>query len=182
MPGITALPPSNSHRVWLDYNDGIHDHSMMLRYDGSVSDASAVVPVFADFLVAIEPQIYLLSIIGVRKANAGSDVTNPITWTGDGSYGTGTMPTVDAPKELSFTGKSPDGHRWRASIFGCKTTIPGTWKFIQGASADLDAARAVLGQAFTDGIICTISKGEAILNLTMPIGQNDHFIVKNRGG
>jgi len=178
---VEPLPAFSTPRVWLDYNDGIHNHSMMLRYPSTTGSVADVLTIMVNFLVAIEPQIYLLNIVGARAAAEGEDVTNPVTWPGDGSYGTGTMPTVDAPKELFFTGKGVDGHRWRASIFGCKTTIPATWKFVQGASADLDAARAVLGQGMTDTLLCTISEIKAILNLAMPISYNDHFVVDARG-
>jgi len=178
---LTTIPEDFTPRVWLNYNDGNNDHSLMLRYNRDDSDPGIVVGVLVDFLVAIEPVIYAVSILGVEGAVEETNVRNPLTWTGDGAYGTGAQPGADAPKQLLWQGKDPEGHRWRASMFGLKLGTPNTYRYNQGDNSDIDAARAVFGQAFTDNKICTINLRKALLVLWTSFNYNNHWGVGARG-
>ena len=176
-----ALPADSTARVFLDYTDGNYDHTIMMRLKLIDSSNAIVMGVMDDLLAALADQLYTLTIQGARYADSGSNVTLPLTWTGSSSYGSGTQAEINAPKELSFTGKSITGHRWHLSLFGLSTAIPDVWKYLPGDQVAFDDAWAILQGAFNSNKICAISGNKVILNADMPVSFNDHFIVQNRG-
>jgi len=179
MPSI-ALPENNTARVWVDYSDGINQHSIQGRYTAGTSSAPGVLAVFASFLAEIDAKLYAISIIGARQAAANSNVTNPISWPGDAGYGTGAMPAVNAPRQVMWEGKDAFGHRWRLSMFGCNFSTPDTYRLNQGDVTEFDAGRAELGTALANGTMCSIAIHNVLLKLFMSVNFNNHFEAKAR--
>jgi hypothetical protein len=176
-----AIDPTNTFRLWVNYNDGKYDHSIQFRYDGSVTSEAEVMTVADDYFTAIAGAAYLIGIGVVEFAGEGTNVRNPVAWTGAATYGTGAMPDVNAPRYIQFTGKDQTGHRWHLEQFGLDFATPATYALGTLDDADIGAAFGVLQAAFTAGTIQSINKHKVLLNPAMPVGFNDHFIVQNRG-
>lgn len=178
---MAALPAHNTSRVWVDYNDGINDHSMMVRWTAASSDSSTALGVLADFFAELDTLLYATTITGARVALVGSDVTNPVVWPGDAGYGTGVMPGANAPRQVMWEGKDNSGHRWKLSLFGMNVTTPNKFRFVQGDDTHLDAARAILGTALSNGTLVSINVKNVLLKLFMSVNFNNHFEAGQRG-
>ncbi len=168
-------------RLFVTYSDGSYDHTLSLRAaadDGGAADVMAVVD---DYLTQLAPKLYLITITQSEVAAIGSNVRNPVTWTGQATYGSGAMPAVNAPRYIEFTGKQGNGRRWHMVQFGLNIATPPTYEFLPTDDADLDAARAVLIDAFAVSQIVGVTGLKVTLNSEVPLGFNDHFIVRARG-
>lgn len=160
---MAPLPSHNTGRIYVDYSDGIHPHTMSLRYPASGS-ASQALTAAAQLLGALAEDSYLITIAGSRFSVAGSDVTNPIDWTGDATYGEGAMPAVNAPRMVSFVWKSIDGRRGRVEYFGIDTPTPGTYRRYELEATWVGPAIATLESASAADYICGISGLAIVLN------------------
>jgi hypothetical protein len=177
---MAALPPENTRRIWVEYFDGVNNHEVMLRGDTDTT-VGELMEVAHDFFTALEPKLYVITIIGVRYAETGSTISNPEVWTGDPSYGTGAMPAINAPREIAFEGRSPDGRLVSYSMFGSSVSTPADYRFSLGEDADLDNARNVLSVAHAAGILCTISGSSAILKTYINFNFNSYWEREARG-
>lgn len=153
---MAALSPSNTARYWLDYSDGANEHSMMFRAVSPASQAT-VKSQIDTFLTQLDTVLYLITILGMRFSLVGSNVTNPTTWTGAATYGTGTMPISNAPRELRFIGRSPDGRRNSVSVYGFDGATPDTYRITSASNPVIEAAILALSNAAAVGVGATIS-------------------------
>lgn len=153
---MAPLPPQSTARVWLDYSDGTNEHSLVARLGDAVSVATAVTNMNA-FMLELAPSLNLLTVIGARAAFDGSNVSNPFTWTGAATYGSGTMPVVNAPRELRFIGRSGDGRRVSVSVYGFSGATPPSYRVSAGVDAAVDDAIDALASASAAGVFLSIS-------------------------
>lgn len=177
---LPALPPSNTRRLWVQYNDNVYDHSFQLRGRTDATAADLMV-VAADFLNALDSALYQIFVLGAEFADVGTNVRNPVTWTGASEYGTAPMPTINAPRELAWEGRSSDGRLTSVSIYGSNVATPADYRFQADESATLTAARAVLVAAADAGIIGTISNARPIWKTYVNFNFNSYYEVKRRG-
>jgi hypothetical protein len=176
-----AIDPRNTFRLWVNYNDSIYDHALQFRYDGDVTSESDVMEVADTYLTALSDNIHTITIGVVEFAGEGTNVRNPVVWGFAASYGSGAMPTVQAPRYVEFTGKDGTGHRWHLTQFGVNITNPDDWVLRGEALGHIDDARSALQTAFNVGTIISINKLKVRVNLEVPVGYNDHFVVQARG-
>lgn len=158
---MAPLPESNTVRIWVDYSDGVNEHSLMARVISPANQAAARLRVH-NFLFALSPSLYLLTITGARVAALGSNVTNPMVWDHNATYGTGVMPVNNAPRELRFIGRSADGRRNSVSVYGFDGTTPDDYRISATENVDVDAAIDQLTDAAAAGVFVTISGGLTI--------------------
>lgn len=152
---MTALPPESTARFWLDYNDAVNDHTLLMRYpDGA--GLSGIQGVMADFLTAIEPTLHAITVIGARWAALGSTVSIPTTWLGSPVYGVGVHPVVSGPLELCYVGRTTGGRMAKWFVYGTKLGVPDSYRFFPGDNADLDAGDLVLRSAGLAGSLLAI--------------------------
>lgn len=153
---MAALPASNTARFWLDYSDGVNEHSMLFRISPTVTlvTIKSQVDAFLDQLGAI---LYTITILGCRVAVVGSNVTNPTPWTGNTTYGTLAMPPEFAPQELRFIGRSTDGRQVSVSAYGFDGAIPATYRITSASNPVIEAAILALSNASALGVGLTIS-------------------------
>lgn len=177
---MPALPPSTTARVWVHYNDGVYNHSIQMRPAAAVP-ASAALAVIQDFLEAIEGALYNISITGVEVAGAGTDVRNPMGWTGAAEYGTGVMPAVNAPRELRWQFRSTDGRQGSLSMFGGNFATPDNYRFLPTVSADYDAGVTVLTNAAVAGQFVTISGLAPVVKNYVSVNFNSYWEAERRG-
>lgn len=134
---MAPLDPTNTPRYFIDYISG-EEHTMMFRCAAPMSPAAFgtfIDDIFSD-LNALMNQI---SIIGVRFAAAGSNVTNPVT-TGLGSttYGVGGVAVgADRSKFLGFQGRSSDGRRVSAQLYSL-ADIESSYRYTPVEAAQVD--------------------------------------------
>lgn len=171
---MAGLPVNNTGRLVLRYNDGVNNHNLLMRFPETVTDA-AVQAVMQDFLAALEPSLYLITIIGLTEYAINSNVGFPVAWTGDASYGSGTMPDVAAPLQLRWEGYSFGGRKVSFSMWGGSFVVPDQYRYQAGAVAAFDDARQVLFDAMGAGTICAIDGIAANMKTYININYNSYW-------
>jgi len=136
--------------------------------------------VAADFFEALDPSMYLLTIGTPTEYEINSTVGFPVAWTGASTYGTGTMPVVNAPRQLRWEGYSLGGHRCSFAMWGGDFTVPNKYRFQAGDNADYTAARAVLVAAMAAGTICAIDGTGANVKSYINVNFNSFWERKAR--
>lgn len=176
---MAPLPSSNTARLYLDYTVGGEDHTQTVRYDGPGNRVPAA-GVLAELWAFLSSELYGTTIQGLRFSIAGSDVTNPMAWPGDPTYGAGSPPAGQQMKFFSIVGKSADGRRVRMEQFGITQAIPSTWRLARGINAAMDDWYDHVQIAHGDFVLCTISELPAIFNLYYNFKYADNDIAKVR--
>lgn len=177
---MAPLPPDTTGRIYVDYVVGGEGHTITARYP-STGDAVTALSTMAEVFAFLDGALYETTIEGARFSVAGSNVTNPITWPGDPSYGTGSPPAGQQMKFISWVGKSPDGRRTRWEVFGISASIPSTWRLAQGINTSIDNARGHVADAGAEESWCGISGLPYLVNPYTNFKYADHEIAKVRG-
>lgn len=177
---MAALPPSNTRRLWVNYNDGVNDHSIMFRGDTDVG-AGDLMTVADDFLTALSPGMYAIIVTSVEFADVGTNIRNPVTWTGSSGYGTGVMPAVNAPREVAWEMRSADGRLGSYSMWGLNFATPAAYRILYGIETEMDDAYAVLVAAHNVGTLCTISGARGVLKTYYNVNFNSYWEEAARG-
>lgn len=121
---MAPLPSNNTGVFYLDYSVSQEDHTLQIRF-GPGSSALEAQSVAQAFLTALEPVMYVNTIIGARVRDVGTNVTYPVPWTGDAVYGSGAGPHYTSGLYLDFVGRSIDGRRCRVALFGVNVVADG---------------------------------------------------------
>lgn len=152
---MAPLPVENTARLFVDYEVANVGHTMQLRLAGGASPIAALdnLAYILGFCSAFLPTSWMVT--GVRLAQAGSTVTNPVNYQSSELYGfVGTggtaLAAVDHPRQLVWVGRSlTSGRRVRLSLYGALVTTPANYRFGPGetvfASAEVIAALNVMG-------------------------------------
>jgi len=151
---MSALPPSNTKRYYLDYQTCGENHTMVMRVDDATTDAEASEH-FGNLLKAMDPLLFELGIVRMRVSNTGSNVTLPAVFTGDTEYGSTDGGPEHVPFAWSFTGKSSDGRLAKVELFGMKAAIGGNYRTMAVDDTSVEGAIAEL--ATTDPVWLSIS-------------------------
>ena len=176
---MAPLPANNTDRYFLDYQVGPEQHTLIMRTDAGFT-ADDAVDAFSDFLTAISSLILLLTINGMRFQAAGSNVSLPVEWTGDPSFGSGAGDAIDTTKYISYVGRGADGHRVRVTVFGVSNPTAGTdYRYQAGENSAADAGRASLSSHLT-GAWQTISSENPVWNNYANVGINAYWRNKTR--
>lgn len=132
---MAPLPHNNTGIFYLDYSTEGHDHVMEVRFGTGSSALEAAG--FADaFLSAVSSQLFLHTIIGARVQDIGTNVSYPVEWDGDATYGAGTEGEYATAIYMSFVGRSLDGRRARIYLFGAKNVAdPGDHNYRYSTAA-----------------------------------------------
>lgn len=147
---MAPLPHNNTGIFYLDYSAEGFDHTMEIRF-GASSSALEAAGVADAFLSAVSGQLFLHTIIGARVQDIGTNVSYPVEWDGDATYGSGTEGAYATAIYMSFVGRSLDGRRCRIYLLGAKNVAdPGdhnyrydtTASWVAGGLAALEALPA----------------------------------------
>lgn len=114
---MAPLPVNSTARFFLDYETSGHPHTLMVRFGTGSSPGDAMTLVH-NFLDALSPLIFLLTVQGARVSNISSGVSFPVTWTGDPTYGSGVGDSTNTAWYLDFVGRGIGGRRARLAVFG----------------------------------------------------------------
>jgi len=132
---MAPLDPTNTARVFLDYETCGENHTAMLRYSalGSVSDCFDI---WQTMLGSMNTFLHQITITGARNAVVGSNITNPVTWTGDATYGGDPGPHYASAQYIDFIGRDVQGRRVRSAFFGAAFLFDGTQDDFRFQAAD----------------------------------------------
>jgi len=121
---MAPLDPTNTGRAFLDYETCGEVHTAMLRFStlGGVADCMDIWHTMLQSMVAF---LYQVTIIGARQAALGSNITNPVVWTGDPTYGGDPGPHYATAQYVDFVGRAPSGRRVRSAFFGAQAYFDG---------------------------------------------------------
>jgi hypothetical protein len=179
---LEPLDPANTARYFLDYTHLDVAHTLIMRENGGnlLSDVQSG---FDAFLTAIAPSCSPIVTVGLRFANEGSNVTNPVDLGGiASSYGTQTENDINRPLQVTFTGRSTDGRKTRVGLFGWVAQTDLSWRISTAESSVVADALEVLGTLTFAGMWVTISGLKVSWHAYMNIAFNDHFVKKARTG
>lgn len=144
---MAPLPPSNTARVFFDYDTGRHLHTVQIRHDTAAGgDIVAVQSRFFDFLTAIQGDLVAgWRLVAMRVAAQGSDITLPVDMSSElANFVGGGQPAISEAAEAlqaTWVGRSPTtGRRVRLSLYGTDQPLPGNFRFGPGETSLASAA------------------------------------------
>jgi len=177
---MAGLPASNTPRLYIDYTVGGEQHTMTYRYPETGSQGAALSTI-VELFAFMDSELYLTSINGARFSEINSNVTNPVAWPGDPTYGTGTPTAGQQMKFFSMVGKDPNGRRWRSEWFGCTEAIPVAWRLAYGINPTMDDMFDHLQAALTATTLCSIGGESVLMREYYNFKYADSEIAKVRG-
>lgn len=177
---MAPLPANNTDCFWLDYNDGQNDHSLQVRFDGEDATVNAVMSSVQDFLIALNPELYAITINGARVRSAGSHITAPVLWTGSPTYGSFAMPADLAPRQICFLGRDGTGRRGRWFMFGWDAAPPQPFRIGITPSTAFDDALTVIRDGQAAEIWLTIAGVAPTMYTYVDINYNSYYEEKSR--
>jgi len=169
---MAPLSPSATIRYKLSYTNGYDTHALVMRAS-AVNNAGAN-SALQDFLAAIEPNLSIISAFELSVAAVGSNLFNPISWSGPSSYGDGPMPVINRPASYSFVGRTPGGRKARIFLYGLSTINDGSWRILTSEDSDVSAAVAELGTH--SGFFLGIDGLAPLWHSYCNVGINDHWL------
>jgi len=108
-------------------------------------DAEAASAFLDSFLTALHDLFFQITIIGLRFQANDTDVSIAVPWGGDPTYGGSAGVAYQTAQYLDFIGRSSDGRRVRAGVFGCTFSEQGdNFRVTPAEQAAVGAALAVL--------------------------------------
>lgn len=178
---MAPISPDNTGRIYVDYLVGGEEHTVVARWLTGIGPVTAL-STMAEVFAFLDPVLYTTAILGARYSVEGSNVTLPITWPGDPSYGAADPSPGKEMLFISMTGKSTLGRRWRIEFFGINITVPAAWRMPLGVNASLDDAREHISTALATGGWVGIDGNGVLVNPYYNFKYADHEIGKARGG
>jgi len=173
---VTALNPNNTERWFYDYTVLGDQHSLMMRAPDTLDAASAGEQIDA-FLTAIAGGLIEITTVGLRVARAGSNITNNEGTVGlAATYGSGAGSAINAPLQVTFVGRSNDGHKARVGIFGWNGQSDASWRMTVVENADVSAGVTFLQAITSSGFFTSISGEPVVWHPYANIGYNDHWV------
>ena len=143
-PSMPPTAPDNTPRYFVDYTVCGFQHTLMCRVDSTVVAADVGATIDALF-TAFDSSIFATTIDDFRFADAGSGVSNPVTWPGASGYGSGAGEPANTADYYDMIGRGPTGKRVRVAIFGATiTTFGGDYRISGAENALVASAIAVL--------------------------------------
>lgn len=175
---MAPLPESNTDRAFLTYRVAGQDHTLMARYDADSATISEVIDGMNDFISAMSALVYNSLFVRFEISAEGSNVRVPATWTGLTEWGGSDADPDEAPLFWSYTGKSLDGRRFRAELFGRGRAQGDNWRI---AAADDSAVAAAIAAINTESAVwLTISGGTPIVNSYANKSVAQHWVKELR--
>jgi hypothetical protein len=177
---MAPLPQNNTARLWVDYNDGENDHSLQVRFLAPDTTLAIAMTYAGEFFEAIEDFLYEITINGARFAAAGSDISLPATWSGASTYGTDPMPTLLAPRETRWVGRTQNGRRVSFSVYGCKYTSPDTFRIVSDGANLPNLGVVLINDASDDGAFVAIDGFRPTMKNYVDVNFNSYWEAEAR--
>jgi hypothetical protein len=152
---VTALNPNNTRRYFLNYSTSAAAHTMMLRTTTAVNAFSASF-IFNDIFTAWASDLSLVTVNSMEMAEKGTNVRNPVLYSGAATFGAAAEVGNLAPRQICFLGRSTDGRRARLFLFGYKGATPTDWRFTVADHAAVGTVYNLLNS--NPGVFLSISE------------------------
>ena len=179
---VTPLPAFSTERWFYDYTVEGDQHALVMRAANPITPAEAAEAIDI-FLTAISGELTTITTVGLRVALEGSNITNPASTTGlSATYGSGSGVVINAPLQVTFVGRSADGHKARVGIFGWNGQTDDSWRMTTTEVAGVAAGVTELNSLSIAGLFVSISGAGVLWKPYANIGYNDHWIKKARTG
>lgn len=178
---MTALDPNNTARVWVDYTDGQFEHTLLVRYNPSVTTPEDTLTSIADLFTQIADSWYQIAVTGARQSAFHSDFSFPATWPGSPTYGGGTMPKVFAPRQFCLLGRTPLGRRVRYFLFGFEGSSPDDYRLARASGNIVDDALLVIEAAQANGQFIGIDGQTPTMYQYVDFNFNNYYEKQARG-
>ena len=177
---MAPLPPNSTSRCWVKYSDGVNEHELMSRFDSNVLSVSDALQFSGDFFEAISDSLYLITIIEARWAEEGSNISLPVTWPAEPTYGDSTMPTVRAPLELRWVGRDQNGKRTSFSVWGGDFSVPDNYRIISSGANLPNLGVIQINTASAAGAMLTISGLRPTMKNYVNVNYNSYWETEAR--
>lgn len=177
---MAPLPQNSTARIWTTYATANAQHVVQARFDESVFTPADAVTEFALLFSDLDSFFYAISIIKAEYAFTGDDVRLPVAWTGSPTYGSGSEPVVNTPREFTISGKDNAGRRWHQSLFGLNVATPDRYRILRG---DANLPDIWINRVDDEAPMwLTISAFTPIFNQYCNVGFNDEWVENLRQG
>lgn len=143
-------------------------------------DMGLVQDAIEEFLINLDPDLYVINVLGLRIAFKGSNITLPTPWTGQMSFGAGSEPPQFMPRFISYVGRSTFGPRWSLKVFGVDKTMPNDFREPLVAATALYNGRGRLQAAFNNGQFVAIDGNPVVVYDYVNWNYNDHWVGEAR--
>ena len=177
---MAPLPENSTDRFWLDYTDGINDHSLLVRFNGEFATVNAVMGSVQGFLEALSPELYTLTIQGARVSAQGSNISVPVPWSGNVTYGQFAMPNELSPRQLCFLGRDGFGRRARWFVFGWDAPPPDPFRIGITPATAFDNALIAIRDGQQESIWLTIAGQVPTMYTYVDVNYNSYYEAKAR--
>ncbi|HKY44547.1 MAG TPA: hypothetical protein VJM50_15770 [Pyrinomonadaceae bacterium] len=178
---MAPLPENNTARLWIDYNDTQNDHSLMVRFLAPDTPLSLAMEHVHNFLTAVSPDFFQLTIQGARFAAQGSNISLPATWTGDSTYGTGTLLAVNAPREVRWVGRTQNARRVSFSLYGADIVTPDTYRIVSSGTNLPNVGVIAINAGSEDGVFVGIDGFRPTMKNYVNVNFNSYWETEARG-
>ena len=153
---MAPLPTNNTAVLFVDYSTCLENHTVQMRY-ASDSSASEAMTALDAFLTGLDVTLNEVTILGARVRDEGSNVTYPVTWTGDATYGASAGTHEKSAWFIDFVGRSIDGRRCRIEMFGAVAAFDGTQHDYRIETDNTTVAAALAALEANGSAPCSIS-------------------------
>lgn len=170
---MTPLPPDSTARLKVFYTvcGHVHTHQVRFKAPNTADDAMAS---FNDLITAVGGLLFASEVINVVVAADGSNVFNPYAGTWPVGWGDGAGAQKDTANMLNFVGRSVDGRRVRADLFGCVVdSSSGIFRATAAGTAIVEAGVTVLNDA--EGTYLSINGFQPQWGLYANLGQSAYW-------
>lgn len=181
---VSPLPPSNTGRLYVDYTDGQHQHTFVVRFaaNSTPAAASARALAFLTPLLPVLPDEW--QVLALRQSAAGSDVTFPFSDPAlEGLAGTSVsaLSPVNGPRQVNWQGRgSASGRRVRVGLYGLIISTPENYRLEQASwtAAFENAYQALRGSLNT---FVTIAGDDPVWYPYANVNFNSYWETEQRG-
>lgn len=175
---MAPLPPDSTARLKVHYAvcGYRHTHQVRFKSPNTVDDA---ISAFNGLIAIIGGSFFSSEIVKLEVAADGSNIFNPVADEALAGWGSGSGTPKDTANMLNFIGRSLDGRKARADLFGCTiTSAGGDYRDSGGESSSVNDAVAYLnGQ---EGCYITINGFQPIWYDYVNLGPNAYWRNKIR--
>lgn len=174
---LPPLPESNTARYFLDYEGPYGKHSAQFRANPA-GDPASVVPTIQSFINTLKPAIHTdTTFTGVRYADVGSNISNPLGFAPVSGTATGTLATEHYPRFFAFWGRGPDGRELKLTFYGGNIGVTSDYRIGPGENSTIAACVLYLN---TTSVFTTISGSRPVWKQYANTGYNAYFQRKRR--
>lgn len=174
---LPPLPENNTARYFVDYEGPYGKHSAQFRANHG-GDPASVIPTIQGLINAIKPAIFAdTTFNGLRFADVGSNISNPLTWAPIQGTAVGTLAPEFYPRFFAFWGRGPDGRETKLTFYGGNIGVSADYRMTGGENSTVAAGVLYLN---TQSVFQTISGSRPIWKQYANTGYNAYFQRKRR--